>query len=77
MVRSVPTATEQSEVRERWGEQLRLARVARQDTQHEAGAAVGLHGPTVSRAEQGRGSIEIYERLARHYSVILTLGGDQ
>lgn len=64
-------------MRERWGEQLRLARVARQDSQQDAGSAIGIRAPTVSRAEQGRGSIDIYERLARHYGVTLTLGGDQ
>lgn len=61
----------------RWGEQLRLARLARQDSQHDAGTAIGIRAPTVSRAEQGRGSLDIYERLARHYGITLTIGGDQ
>ena len=75
MVRLVPTTTE-PEVRERWGQQLLLARTLRGDSQHDAGTAVGIRAPTVSRAEQGRGSLDIYERLARHYGVTLTIGGE-
>jgi transcriptional regulator with XRE-family HTH domain len=73
MVRTVPTTTD-PDVRKAWGDELRLARLARRQTQVEIGDAVGLAGPTVARAENGRGSLDIYDRLARHLGVTLTAG---
>lgn len=62
-------------VKERWGEQLRLARLKLRLSQVEAGAAVGFTGATVSRAESGRqGSLDVYHRLAAHYGVTLEAG---
>jgi transcriptional regulator with XRE-family HTH domain len=67
---STTTAT----IKERWGEQLRLARLGRRQSQAEAGRATELKGPTVSRAEAGRGSLDVYHRLARHYGITLEAG---
>jgi DNA-binding XRE family transcriptional regulator len=92
MVRSVPdrndhpdphgtgataTTIPTDDVRERWGTKLRLARVTARHSQADAGNAVGVAGPTVAKAEQGQGSVDTYDRLARHYGVTLTLGADQ
>jgi DNA-binding XRE family transcriptional regulator len=61
-------------VRERWGEQLRIARATRRQSQAEAGEAVGLQGQTVGRAEAGRGSLDVFHRLAAHYGIVLEAG---
>lgn len=72
----MPTKTD-PDIRLAWGEQLRLARLARRESQAATGRATGLSGPTVARAESGdRGSLDIYERLARHLGVTLTLGSE-
>lgn len=62
--------------RQRWGEEIRIARVTRRDSQATAGAAIGVAGPTVAKAEQGLGSVDVFERLACHYGLVLTLGDD-
>ena len=61
-------------VKEIWGDQLRIARIKLRLSQSEAGTAVGLQGPTVSRAESGRGSLDVYHRLAAHYGLTLEAG---
>jgi len=61
-------------VRERWGDELRIARLRRRESQAEAAAAVGVAGPTVHKAETGRASVDIYDRLARYYELTLELG---
>ena len=62
-------------VKERWGEQLRIARLKLRLSQAEAGEATGLTGATVSKAESGRqGSLDVYHRLAAHLGVTLEAG---
>jgi transcriptional regulator with XRE-family HTH domain len=75
MVRRMSSTTA-AIVKERWGEQLRLARLARRQSQAEIGLATGLQGPTVSRAESGRGSVDVYHRLAAHFNVTLEIGDE-
>lgn len=62
--------------RQRWGGKIRIARISRRDTQATAGAAISVAGPTVAKAERGLGSVEVFDRLARHYGLLLTLGED-
>jgi transcriptional regulator with XRE-family HTH domain len=64
-------------VKEIWGDQLRIARIKLRLSQAEAGQAVGLQGPTVSRAESGRGSIDTFHKLAAHYGIVLEAGDGQ
>jgi hypothetical protein len=71
------TATERQVVptlKAYWGKQLRITRLKLHQSQDEIGVIVGLRGPTVSRAENGRGSVDVFHRLARHYGVILEAG---
>lgn len=70
----MPGRTEADGLKERWGEQLRIARISRRLSQHEAGQAIGIQGPTVSRAESGRGSLDVYHQLAGHYGITLEAG---
>lgn len=60
--------------RERWGEQLRVARVLTKQSQAAVGRATNLQGPTVSRAERGIGSLDVFDKLARHYAITLEAG---
>jgi transcriptional regulator with XRE-family HTH domain len=69
----MPTATA-ADVRERWGRQLRIARVLADKSQTETGRAVGMAAPTVSKAEQGLGSIDTFDQLAKYHGIILMLG---
>jgi transcriptional regulator with XRE-family HTH domain len=73
MVRVMPSQAGTS-IKECWGDQLRLARLKLRESQAEAGEAIGLQGPTVSRAENGRGSLDVFHRLARRYGVVLEAG---
>lgn len=62
-------------VRERWGEQLRLARLKLRLSQDEVAEATSLTGATISRAESGsRGSLDVYHRLAAYLGVTLEAG---
>lgn len=67
-------ATGVAGVKESWGEQLRIARTKLRLSQADAGEATGLQGPTVSRAESGRGSLDVFHRLAAHYGITLEAG---
>jgi DNA-binding XRE family transcriptional regulator len=61
-------------IKERWGQQLRVARTERQLFQATVGDAVGITEATVSRAEAGRGSLDVFHRLAAHYGLTLEAG---
>jgi len=62
-------------MRTRWGDELRIARLRRRESQADTGKAIGSTGPTVSRAERGlQGSLDVYHRLASHLGVSLELG---
>jgi transcriptional regulator with XRE-family HTH domain len=74
MVSRMTGATGVTGIRERWARQLREARARRNQTQAEIGLATGLTGATVSRAETGRGSLDVYHRLAAHYRITLEAG---
>ena len=72
------TAATSTAIRERWGKQLRLARIERGLFQTDVAEATGTTGATVSRAESGRqGSLDVYLRLAAHLGVTLEIEDDQ
>ena len=77
MVRDMTGAQGTVGVKEIWGDQLRIARIKLRQSQLEAGDATGIAGPTVSRAEAGRGSIDVFHRLAAHYGIVLEIGDGQ
>jgi len=70
------TSTVTADVREAWGDKLRLARLERRDSQDTTATALGMNRATVAKAEAGQGSVDTYERLARHYGLTLTIGGE-
>jgi transcriptional regulator with XRE-family HTH domain len=59
--------------RREWGRQLRDERKDRGLTQTEVAELVGVPQDAVSRAETGRGGIELYERLAHALDVELAI----
>jgi transcriptional regulator with XRE-family HTH domain len=74
MVSGMTGATGVTGIKERWGRQLRIARAEHQLLQSTVADATGLTGATVSRAESGRGSLDVYHRLAAHYGIVLEAG---
>jgi transcriptional regulator with XRE-family HTH domain len=64
-------------IKERWGLQLRDARIDRHLYQATVGEAIGITGATVSRAESGRASLDVFHRLAAHYGITLAAGDGQ
>jgi transcriptional regulator with XRE-family HTH domain len=77
MVSHMTTAAGTTGIKERWGQQLRAVRLERELFQAAVGKATGLTGATVSRAESGHGSIDVYHRLAAHYGITLEAGDGQ
>jgi transcriptional regulator with XRE-family HTH domain len=71
------TAAGTTGIKERWGRQLRAARLERELLQAAVGEATGLTGATVSRAESGRASLDVFHRLAAHYGITLAAGDGQ
>jgi transcriptional regulator with XRE-family HTH domain len=64
-------------VKERWGQQLRDARIDRQLFQATVATEVGITEATVSRAESGRGSLDVFHRMAAYYGITLEAGDGQ
>lgn len=59
--------------RQSWGQQLRSERLNRNLTQTELADKLGIPQDAISRAETGRGGIDLYERLADELGVTLVI----
>ena len=56
-----------------WGQQLRTERARRSLTQIEVAELIGVPQDAISRAEAGRGGLDLYERLAVALDVTLVI----
>jgi transcriptional regulator with XRE-family HTH domain len=77
MVQAMTGRTEAVDIKARWGDQLRTAREATLLSQPAVSRLTGLQASTISRAERGRGSLDVYHRLAAHYGLTLEAGDGQ
>jgi transcriptional regulator with XRE-family HTH domain len=64
-----PTA---AEVRQAWGDALRLERYRRRLTQADVAAMAEVATPTITKAESGRGSLDCFLTIARVLDVELS-----
>lgn len=69
----VPAMTNRTaaDLRQEWGETLRLERVSRRLSQEHVGRQAGIYAQTVSRMENGRGSLDIFLKVSRVLDVNL------
>lgn len=70
MVSTVPVETAY-DVRKRWGDELRLERCRQRLNQSDIAQRAGVAGPTVSKVENGRGSLDAFLKVAKALKVEL------